>query len=287
MEEMRDLNSEEKAEIRNRYPEVYFPDPVLEPVWYGRRDHVRISDKRAIIDQASPDRTVFGICSDQYKIAPYENLIYLIEQTVSGIKDYGEIKVKPYTYLDGARIKVGICFPELKSKISKVDTIIPKVEAFSSHDLSTKLTGKFGGWQLKCTNGMGVWKTFKQFAKKHLQNLFMAELATNIVEGLQIWNVQIDIWKKWADTKIAPKVYDEIWASLPFSPKEREKIEALPEIGTGLLLSEAIKSNDLNLWSFNSVLTQFATHEVKSELRRIDLEPEIAQAMDSIYDKIK
>jgi hypothetical protein len=205
---------------------------------------------------------------------------------VGQLTDYGKVLICPHTYLDGARISIGIKFPELKMAIKKVDSIIPKVEVFSSLDLSTKLKGRFGAFQLKCTNGMGVWKTFKQFAKRHLQNLFLNELGNNISEGLALFGDQVNTWKKWTEIQVDKDMYDTIWDELPFSTAERTKIEALPEIGTNLLVGKAIEAKSLDLWSLNSVLTQFATHEVKSELRRIDLEPVIAKVMDRTFDKI-
>lgn len=288
------LSPTERKEVRDKYPKVYFPDPVLEPVWFGRRDHQRIPGKRAIVDQTGVNTmtglgeqpSVFNICSDQYKVVHYEDIVHMVEQTVGQLKEYGTVQVCPHTYLDGARMRIGVKFPDMKSEIKVVDSIIPKVDIFTSYDLSTKLKGQFGAWQLKCTNGMGVWKTFKKFAKKHLQNLFLNQLGTNIGEGLAIFGDQVNTWKSWAALKIEKEVYDTIWEELPFSAAERTKIEALPEIGTGLLLSHAVKSNDLNLWSLNSVLTQFATHEVKSELRRIDLEPSIARAMEMVSARI-
>jgi hypothetical protein len=132
---------------------------------------------------------------------------------------------------------------------------------------------------------MGVWKTFKQFAKRHLQNLFLNELGDNISEGLLLFGEQVDHWKSWASLKIEKELYETIWDELPFSKAERTKIEALPEIGSQLLLSHTVQTNNLDLWHLNSILTQFATHEVKSELRRIDLEPAIARAMEMVYAK--
>jgi hypothetical protein len=183
-------------------------------------------------------------------------------------------------------MRISVKFPDLKHEIKVVDSIFPKVDIYTSYDLSTKLKGQFGAWQLKCSNGMGVWKTFKKFAKRHLQNLYLNELGTNISEGLAIFGEQVNTWQQWATLKIEKEFYETIWDELPFSAAERVKIEALPEIGTGLLLSHAVKSNDLNLWSLNSVLTQFATHEVKSELRRIDLEPTIARVMETAASRI-
>lgn len=283
-----ELNPAERLEVRERYPNNYFPDPVLEPVWFGRRQHQRIPNKKAIVDQKFQGNgaMIFGICSDQYKVVHYEDIVHMVENSVGKLTDYGTVQICPHTYLDGGRMRIGIKFPDMKSEIKKVDSIFPKVDVFTSYDLSTKLMGKFGAFQLKCTNGMGVWKHFKQFAKRHLQNLFLNELGTNISEGLSLFGEQVDTWKSWASLKIEKELYETMWDELPFSKAERTKIEALPEIGTKLLLTEAVKTNDLNLWSLNSVLTQYATHEVKSELRRIDLEPAIARAMEMISARI-
>jgi hypothetical protein len=260
---------------------------VKEPLWFGRRDHQRITDKKVIFDQRAPvvegNPAVFGICSEKYKIIPYEDIIHMTEQSVGKIEGYGKIQLCPHTYLDGARMCIGIKFPEMQYAIKKVDMITPKIEVFTSYDLSTKLMGRFGAFQLKCTNGMGIWKSFKSFAKRHLQNLFLNELGETISTGMQIFGDQVHQWKLWADMKINLPLYETIWDELPFSAAERIKIEALPEIGTNLVLSKAIQTNGLDLWSLNSVLTQFATHEVKSELRRIDLEPTIAQVMERAF----
>lgn len=280
-----ELSDLERRDVRERYPKVYFPEPVLEPLYFGRRDKTRIDGKKVIVDQAfiGNGAMTYGICSDAYKVIRYEDIIHMIENSVGQLTDYGQIQVCPHTYLDGARLKIGIKFPDMASAIKAVDSIIPKVDVFSSLDLSTKLKGMFGAWQLKCTNGMGIWKSMVQFSKRHLQNLFLNNLGETISGGLAIFGTQVDSWKNWASLKIEKDVYDEIWEELPFSAAEKTRIEALPEIGTQMLLSHAVETSSLDLWSLNSVLTQFATHEVKSELRRIDLEPVIARVMEKVY----
>jgi hypothetical protein len=261
---------------------------VLEPVWFGRRDHHRIPNNKAIVDQNydGEGNRVYGICTDAYKIVRYEDIVHMVENSVGKLTNYGTVQICPHSYLDGGRMRIGIKFPDMKTEIKKVDSIIPKVDVFTSYDLSTKLSGKFGAFRLKCTNGLGVWTTFKKFAKRHLQNLYLNELGNNISEGLELFGEQVNTWKSWTSLKIEKDLYETIWDELPFSKAERTKIEALPEIGTKLLLPEAIKQNDLSLWDLNSVLTQFSTHEVKSELRRIDLEPAIARAMEMISNQI-
>jgi len=63
---------------------------------------------------------------------------------------------------------------------------------------------------------------------------------------------------------------------------ERERIESLLEIRTVLLLSAA---SGIDLRSINSIITRYATHNVKSELRKIDLDPVIARVMENTFLK--
>ena len=127
---------------------------------------------------------------------------------------------------------------------------------------------------------------FTKFAKRHLQNLFLAELGTTITSGLSMFDGQIDQWKKWTELKVPEDVYEGLWEQLPFSAAERVKIEALPEIGSETLLLTAAKANDLTLWQINSVLSQWSTHHVKSELRRISLEPTLARVMENTANSL-
>jgi hypothetical protein len=273
----------ERLEIRDRYPKVAFPDPVLEPIWYGRRPDTLVDGKKAIVNQAT--KGVFAVCSDQYKVLHYEDVIGMVEGVVKEIKGYGKIDICPTMLADGGRMKLGLKFPECQHLVRKKDAVIPKIEVFTSYDLRYKLMGRFGAFQLRCTNGCGVWKQFKQFARKHLLNLQIEDLKDTITEGLEVFGFQIESWRKWAEAKINQITYDAIWEELPFSAKEREKIEALPQIGENMLIPDALKQKTLTVWDFSSILTQYTTHELKSELRRIDLEPEIARSMEILYDR--
>jgi len=256
----------------------------MEPLWWGRRNIEPVPDRNAIVNKT--DGTVFAVCSDRYKVVHYEDVVNMVEGVISTLDGYGKIEICPYILSDGGKMKLTLKFPEAKHKIAVGDSIFPKIEVFSSYDLSYKLMGKFGAFQLKCSNGMGVWKMFKSFARKHLQNLNLKDLQHTISEGLELFGAQVIDWKKWAETKLDAVTYNALWEQLPFSPTERKKIEVLPEIGSGLIIEAALKDNNLTVWQLNSVLTQFATHEVASEIRRIELEPDIAHALELAYNSV-
>jgi hypothetical protein len=103
-----ELSESERAEVRGQFPKTYFPEPVLEPVYFGRRDKVRIPGKKAIVDQKFDGdfARVYGICSDAYKIIRYEDIIHMVQNSVGALTDFGKIQICPHTYVDGGRMYI-------------------------------------------------------------------------------------------------------------------------------------------------------------------------------------
>ncbi len=279
-----ELSAEARSEVRERYPDTYFPDPVLEPVWYGRRPTERVPATKAVIDQTK--NRVLSVVSDQYKIVHYEDILKMVENITSTIDGYGKIVLNPHSLTDGRRFQIQLKFPEMQKLVRSLDNIVPKLDVFTSLDLSSRLTGRFGAFRLLCTNGMGVWEMFKRFARKHLQSLELGDLQSTITDGLGGFNNQVLEWKKWADTVIPLEQYNGIWEHLPFSAHEKEKIEVLPEVSSKLTLKSAMEQKALTVWDLSNILTQFTSHDIRSEIRRIDLEPEIARVVEQTYRNI-
>jgi len=284
MEENFEQPVERREEVRAQYPDVYFPRPMLEPLWYGRRPNHRVPETKALID--ANNGHVFSIVSDQYKVVNYEDLVVMVSDITKGITDYGQIKLVPTTFKDGAKFKLQLQFPEAQKSIRKLDNIMPKIDVLSSIDLSRSLTGRFGAFRLICTNGMGVWEMFKAFARKHLVSLVLRDLQTTIQEGLMGFQNQVLEWRKWSNTMVPLEVYNDVWQHLPFSAHEKEKIEVLPEVSTKLTLKSAMEQKALTVWDMNAALTQFSTHEIRSDVRKLDIEPDIARVMERMYKRI-
>jgi len=270
-----------REEIRAMYPDTYFPRPTMEPLWFGRRPTNLISDQKVLIDQNNGK--VLSIVSDRYKVVHYEDVTDMVTNIVNTIKGYGQIQIVPRSLKEGQRFQIQLKFPEMQKSVKKLDNIIPKIEVFSSLDLSMKLIGRFGAFRQLCTNGMGVWELFKRFSRRHLVSLSLNDLGHTIDEGLGNFNNQIIEWKNWADQIVPLELYNGIWQHLPFSDHEKEKIEVLREIGSTKTIKEALPQKELTFWDLNNLLTQFVSHEIKSEIRKIDLEPEIARVIESTY----
>ena len=276
--------AEQRQEIREQFPDVYFPQPILEPVWYGRRPTHQIPATKAVVDQNNGH--VLSVVSNQYKIVRYEDVLIMVNNIINGIDGYGAIQLAPYSLQKGRRFQIQLKFPEMQKSVKKLDNIVPKLDVFTSLDLSSRLTGRFGAFRLICTNGMGVWELFKRYARKHLQSLDLNDLQGTIQEGLKGFEQQVAEWKNWSNTVIPLEYYNDVWQHLPFSDHEKEKIEVLPEVSSRLTLKTALEQKALTVWDMNSILAQWSTHNIKSEIRRINIEPEIARLMESTYNRI-
>ena len=277
---MERLTLEERQEVQERYPETYFPDPVLEPIWFGKRPDTRIEGKKAVIDQKTNE--VFGICSDIYQIVHYEDLVKMTELTVEQMPEFGNIKITPKVFNGGSKLDIIAKFTDVEYEIKKGDFINPSIHIRSSYDLGWKLTSLFGAFRIVCSNGMTVGNVFSKFARRHVVSLDPSLLRDNILEGMGHYSEQVGLWKDWAETKINALVYKNIWDALPFSDKEKEKIENLPETESKMVLSDKKWRDEASLWDVHSIISQFVTHEIKSELRKAELGPIVANIFESV-----
>ena len=280
---MNERTPQETREIRkdvaSRY-NLYFPDPVLEPLWYGRRPTNRVTGRFAIVDQNNGH--VWNVCTDAYKPIYHEEVIFLAEEAASALPEYGKPVFKVQMLQDGGKLKVEVKFPEVEFDINpKVGDIVnPTIDIFSSYDLGWKYSGQFGAYRLVCSNGAKVGTIFDSFRKRHLTSLDPMELSSTINNGMLKFSQQTDLWRGWNEQIINSEVYETLWEGLPFSKPEREKIENLAEAGTGLYLPAALKSGDLTKWLFFNVTTQYASHSIASEIRRVEILPTITQAFE-------
>lgn len=272
-----------RKDVAERYREK-FPNIVLEPLWYGRRpnEKTRVEGKHAILDQNTG--TVFNVCSDLYKPVFHEEVVHLVEEAARKLPEFGKPTIKIQQLADGGKLRVEAKFEEVAYDINpKVgDFVNPTINVFSSYDLGWKYGGRFGAYRLICSNGASVGKIFDSFKKRHLTSLDPNELSVTIQNGMLKFSEQTELWQRWANEKLLPEQYAGLWAELPFSPTEKEKIEQLPEAGTKLLLPQALASGDLTRWDFYNVVTQFASHEISSAIRTVEIQPTIT----SIFERI-
>jgi hypothetical protein len=275
------------ASVRERFPNVNFPNPAREPVWWGRRGRDRIDGRSAIVDSTSdPENPVFyNVVSDLYGLRQHEEVVHKVLEVCDDVPEFGQptISIRLPNIAQGGKMRMEAVFKDVDYTIRNGDTIHPKISVFNSIDLGWKLKGAFGAFQLVCSNGMIIGEKWAEFAKRHMESLMVSELVESVKKGMIQFSEQTQQWKKWAELQIDHDSYARVWEELPFGEKQKEAIEELPQIGTQLLLPDALDKKTLTLWDFNGVVTQFVTHEIESDLVRAEKEPKIARTFANHY----
>jgi hypothetical protein len=265
------------------FPDRKFPNTGKVPIFFGRREKILAEGRFGIVDYDTDN--LFSIASDEYKLVRHEEIVKQVHDACLAVPEYGipELGISlPYS---GAKMKLTVNFPEMMREVNVGDEVIPTIVFRSSYDLQWKVRGDGGVFRKICSNGAMIPVKGKQFnyINRHISTLDLDSAINAMKETLIAFSEQNEIWKKWAETQIGQEVYDEIWDALPFSPNEKEKIEALPEAGTQILLPATLEREELTLWGFHNVVSQYVTHNIESEMRKADVEPHVAKTFNNIY----
>ncbi|RLD58108.1 MAG: hypothetical protein DRI97_03950, partial [Bacteroidetes bacterium] len=176
-------------------------------------------------------------------------------------------------------------FPECKEELKPGRPLTPKAGVRNSNDLTLEFSRWFGAMELVCANGMVAFKINQSASKKHRQNLDIDFEIKGVIEGMNDFAEQTDIWKNWVDVQLASADAEVIMAALPFGSRHNEEILALPETGTGDKVSDWLAGGKVNLYDMYGIYTQFLTHNVESDMVRVTKGEEVARVFHN-YEQV-
>lgn len=267
-----------RMNIHKQFPDITFPEPVMEPVWYGRLKHKAFPNRKAILDLNTGKE--WDIVSNEYHLITHEEVVHDLLSSVP--EEFGAPKVSIKMWADSARIRVSLTFPDVPGKerfeIKAGDMVEPRISAYSSYDRSTYQGVAFGALQQVCTNGLVAFREEKKRRKHILSSRVRPEELTNDVKQfLTDFSSTTDLWREWANRTLAKLEFDEVMTALPFSEAETTRIKELPLMNNDG--KNILQLDKITLWDVSSAATQFARHEVRGEQRSMELEGQIAAVL--------
>lgn len=265
--------------IREQFPDVLFPEPVLEFIYYGRLSKNVIDNRKAVIDKNTG--ATFDIVSDAYELVHHE---LVLDKLISSLPEhFGEPKCSVNMFGDGARAFFTFTFPEIKYEVNG-STGEVRFQMRNSYDRSSFLSLSYGLLELVCTNGLVAFREKERARAKHLdKSITEFDLKEKIENGISDIEESVIAWGKWADIQIPTGHIQEALEALPFSETEQEKLFRLPLLNHHEHSIESL-GNKATLWSLNSAATQYA-HVVAPE-RKIDIEhkmPDVLRRLESRF----
>jgi len=285
------------AAVREKFPEIPFPNVSLEPVFFGRGPRKVLWEDTSIVTMAHHEEdgdvlTPVAHVSSQYLLVPHEVVIQHIMDTIESMDNrFGDPLYTISLPANGAKLNFRVRFPESGFKVKGTKTGIekdvqPEVRARSSYDKGWEYGSEFGAHELVCSNGLIAFKIMEGRSKKHRLNLSVEEEAAYITQGMESYVEQNAQWNKWADAMLPGQVVHDMLEDekMPFGPKHLSEILALPEAGTSETLEQWINEGQVNGWRLYGVFTQFMTHELESELVRAKKEPAVTRFLSKYLD---
>lgn len=269
------------AEIREQFPDVKFPSPVLEPMFYGRFDKKEVENRKLMVDK--PTGYQFDIVSDDYKLVHHEEVVKMVLDACP--PEFGTPEFNIRMLLNGARGLVEAKFPELGKFEINGSPLHPMIRMMNSINRSCHLEYSYGAMELVCTNGLVAFREKDKSKFRHITgSLDKMALEQQIQTDLIGFSEQHKIWQAWAQVQLEKIEIVEVASKLPFSEPEQEKLMTLPLMNhNNDTLETLAKKGKATVWSLNSAATQYARHAVKAEHRGVDMEQEIGRVLNKMY----
>lgn len=273
--------------------ETKFPPVAVKDLSFDNIEgRVDVDGYKAIVN---PDTGhVYDIVSEKYKLVKHEEVLDNIESILAKEDKMGPYHKEVKVYQNGARIRAKYTFYEKSVRINnsptRNDIVNPTLEAFNSYDRSVKHIVMLGAFRLICTNGMVVGIEFMQFRKRHMPDLYLDDVKQALEIGMDKMDTQLLTWDKWTEKKLEKDTLESTLKVLDLNKKETGILNEVKEAGTGMSIDQWLAFHEMgdsyqeqrdamSWWIFYNILTQFTTHEIKSENRRLQLETRIRKAL--------
>jgi hypothetical protein len=278
------------AEVRERYPNAKFPHVYTSPVYWGRNGREKINNRWAVIGVVDEEYIPYDVVSEEYLLLPHEIALYHFEEKLAQLDGFGKPKIMLEFYNRGARFRARADFPKAKftieeGRVEKGKSVSPRADLWNSNDRSKLFRLEFGANELVCSNGLVAYKVKQAISQKHRQSLNVESTMETLVEGMQGFANQVGTWKDWARMNFEKAEAETLFEALPFGERHREKILALPQVGTGETLESWMNKGKINVWNMHSIITQFLTHEIKSEMVRVEKNSKVAEKFHRHMEK--
>jgi hypothetical protein len=237
----------------------------------------------------NPDNQhIYCIPTAEYQLVTHQQMIEKTELTLKPLlKSLGDFERTIRIDGEGERMRTTYRFPSVNVEIRKGDMVNPTVELFNSLDRSWKNSIIIGAFRLICTNGMTIGETFGKFKKRHLRSLDFEEAQSVLENGVEKIQQQAIEWKGWSNVQLSVKEVENTITALKLTNKEKELLMEEEEASTQLSIEDWMLFKELemrpemvermNKWTFYNIITQFATHQINTELRRLQIQNAVTE----------
>ena len=259
--------------------QVHYPNP--DDNWTVDHDYPDTDDNWTVIKNKkalvrTDTNESLTVVSDSYQVAQHPDAFRTVERIIAGSDlDLTDIKRTIETSHNGARAYARYTFPAHEIETSRGDSATLEMLARNSFDGSWCFHVDIGAIRMACLNGQVFIEDFAFFKSKHTRGLNMAHAARKLSKSLEVYENEVERWKKWKRTEVADykafnifsKAANCKYAVMPgvetvssvLEEREVSRNKTLIKLWNHYATEES-KSLGSNLWAVYNTLTHWATH---------------------------
>ena len=281
---------ENQMPLDGHAPDYDFPIAVvpMNAILDNRDVAVPLAMQRCIV--RTDTNTPLGTVGKNYKPIPHKDIVQNVLDAYedSGLSQDTDINIS--TYDNGAKLYGEIVFNDHVIEPEVGDIIKYRVKFYSSYDTSWAFCVGSDGFRLWCKNGCANPLTIAKINAKHTTHLNINGIGKRMVNGLDIFMNQKEVYKAWIDTVTNEEEVDKFIRNTICKSYQRSKGSTnYNKVQTESLLKQmSDESQNLGYtkWALYNAMTHWSTHTVDSSVPRVtqkNREKLVADAMKSDY----
>lgn len=243
-----------------------------------------IQGSQAVVRTDTND--VLGVHGSRYRVLSNDDVVNSIMDAVKKSDITNDYELKVDVIENGRKLRGEILFNNVTIEPSVGDIVKFRISFFNSYDASWSFSQAADGLRLWCLNGCTTPMGTGRSMFKHTQSINVESSANKIVDGLDMFVNNRDVWANWMTVPVSDRMAEVFFKhTIAKSPsKQQLKLKTNEKQLENLLGIWANEKKQLggNKWALYNCMTYWATHT--SELRnphvaRRNREDAIAKAM--------
>lgn len=235
---------------------------------------------------------VLGVHGSRYKIINHDDVVNSVLDGVHTADIGKDYDLKVDVFEGGRKLRGEILFNDLTIEPTVNDYVKFRISFFNSYDGSWAFSQAANGLRLWCMNGCTTPDKVAYTRHKHTASVNVDGSAMKVINGLEHFINQKDVWKSWMHTRVssldAEQFFKKTVAKLSTRQQDHTKTNEKQLENLLSIWSGEVEGLGPNKWALYNCLTYWATHT--SDLRNPDVtrrnrEDMIARAMSSNHWK--
>lgn len=238
-------------------------------------DGIEIKGRRAVVSESN---RVHSIVSNRYKVIQSSEVLERVLPVVEWLGLHTQPSIVESR--GGAVTYFKFLGDRYQGQVQVGDIVQFGVEFFNSYDTSMPFGWHIIANQLRCTNGVVVPKSFESIGYRHVNSTKLGDVLRSFEDYPQKVNEVMATWTKWAQTPIAYADANDVLVRAIGNTKLRESLN---------IRYRELPGDQHTAWGLYSLLTRYATHELKSrkasilEAKRFSVGEHYANLMDQMF----